>query len=160
MNLVTPTLVIGVDPGPTTGIAAFTLGIAVREIAGQMLMQCDAASAWYFVCTMITQRSAPNCLIAIERYVVSTRSARSTDADAARVTREVIAEITRNAFAMKLRHVVERPAVDVKRWGTDQRLRRIGLLEPTKGMPHARDAARHALYAAVHDLDFPDPLSK
>ena len=35
-----------------------------------------------------------------------------------------------------------------------------GLLEPTKQLRHARDAARHALFAAVADCGIPDPLSR
>jgi hypothetical protein len=47
----------------------------------------------------------------------------------------------------------------VKPWATDERLAAAGLLDPTKGMRHARDAARHALFCAVRDFGLPDPLS-
>jgi hypothetical protein len=48
----------------------------------------------------------------------------------------------------------------VKPWATDERLEAAGLLDLTKGMRHARDAARHALFTAVKDGGVPDPLSK
>jgi hypothetical protein len=35
-----------------------------------------------------------------------------------------------------------------------------GLYTPTKNMPHARDAAKHALYAAVRYGFLRDPLSQ
>jgi hypothetical protein len=54
----------------------------------------------------------------------------------------------------------QRPAAHVKPWATDERLEAAGLLEATKGMRHARDAARHALFAACKDGGIPDPLSK
>jgi hypothetical protein len=54
---------------------------------------------------------------------------------------------------------VERPAAAVKPRATDTRLDRAGLLAPTRGMPHARSAARHALYAAVPAGLLADPLS-
>jgi hypothetical protein len=47
----------------------------------------------------------------------------------------------------------------VKPWATDTRLAAAGLMEPTTGMRHARDAARHALFAAVKTYGLPDPLS-
>jgi hypothetical protein len=53
-----------------------------------------------------------------------------------------------------------RAAALVKPWATDRRLTAAGLLDPTAGMGHARDAARHALYAAVHLQLTTDPLSK
>ena len=71
------------------------------------------------------------------------RAGKSATTEAGRITRELIAELTRHAPM----HV--RPAVTVKRWATDKRLEAAGLIGPTRGLPHARDAARHALYTAV-----------
>jgi hypothetical protein len=56
-------------------------------------------------------------------------------------------------------HVFLRNASLVKTWATDKRLAAAGLLDATKGMQHARDASRHALYAAVHTGMARDPLS-
>jgi hypothetical protein len=53
-----------------------------------------------------------------------------------------------------------RSAADVKPWATDTRLQAAGLLDLTKGMRHARDAARHALFCAVCDFGLTDPLSR
>ena len=56
------------------------------------------------------------------------------------------------------------PAATVKTWTGDRkgdrRLRVAGLYEVTAGQPHARDAARPCLYAAVHGHRLPDPLSR
>jgi hypothetical protein len=56
------------------------------------------------------------------------------------------------------------PAATVKPWTGDKkgdrRLKEAGLFEVTAGQPHARDSARYALYAAVHDGRLPDPLSR
>lgn len=57
--------------------------------------------------------------------------------------------------------VTVRPPALVKPWATDRRLEAAGLMSATAGMPaHARDAARHCLYAACHDLGLRDPLSR
>jgi hypothetical protein len=56
--------------------------------------------------------------------------------------------------------VFTRAAALVKPWATDKRLHAAGLLDATKGMQHARDASRQALYAAVHMGVTPDPLSR
>jgi hypothetical protein len=53
-----------------------------------------------------------------------------------------------------------RTAAVAKAWATDIRLGRTGLLDETKGMTHARDAARHALYTACKEGNIPDPLSR
>jgi hypothetical protein len=54
---------------------------------------------------------------------------------------------------------VTRTAALVKPWATDKRLVAAGLLDITRGLPHARDGARHALFSAHHDSGAPDPLS-
>lgn len=57
--------------------------------------------------------------------------------------------------------VTVRPPALVKPWATDRRLEAAGLMTATAGMPgHARDAARHCLYCACHDLGMRDPMSR
>ena len=56
-----------------------------------------------------------------------------------------------------------RPAANVKSWVQARdwaRLKAAGLWDITAGQPHARSAAWHCLYAAVHDGGLPDPLSR
>lgn len=150
------TLVIGVDPGPTTGIVAF-------EHPGWLLpngirvVQCSANAAVTLVRTLVAQRWS--VLLAVERFVVGRGSMRAGQHGT--VTRELIGAL------QSLYEGLDGPlgwrarsASEVKPWATDERLAAAGLLDPTKGMGHARDAARHALYAAVRDCGMPDPLSR
>ena len=78
---------------------------------------------------------------------------------AGRVTRELIGVLADLAAGRPQVTVIRRPAGLVLPWATNHRLAAAGLMAPTVGMPHARDAARHALYAAVRDGGMPDPLS-
>jgi hypothetical protein len=51
-------------------------------------------------------------------------------------------------------------AAAVKPWVTDRRLEAAGLLALTSRMHHARDAARHALFALAKAEVFAHPLSR
>lgn len=139
------TRVIGVDPGPIPGIVV--LGIEDGQLAHVGVMQCSAELLYTLVATFNPYKEA---LVAVERFVTRGR------ANAAQ-------SLTRDQVANLLRihpRSVQRNASQVKAWATDTRLEAAGLLEACKGMRHARDAARHALYAAVHDAGLTDPLSK
>src|SRR5690606_15573006 len=94
-------------------------------------------------------------ILAVEKFVVGRRAARSATAKAGEITRNLIGELQALDEAAHLR-----PATQVKAWATDKRLEAAGLLDKTKGMPHARDAARRELYAAVHGGGWRAPLSK
>jgi hypothetical protein len=144
--------VIGVDPGRTSGIARLDL----------TTWHVDLVQATPSVVLPIVRALAADvgavAVLAVERFVVGPRAARSTAASAGRVTRDVIAALTAEGARLAGR-VVLRSAGQVKPWATDARLAAAGLITATKGMPHARDAARHAVYAAVRDCGQPDPLS-
>lgn len=138
--------VIGVDPGPTPGIVV--LDIEDGQLVDVGVMQCTAVLLFTLVATFNPQYRAR---VAVERFVVRGR------ANAAQqLTRDQVANLTRLYPVTG----VERSASQVKPWATDRRLEAAGLLEECKGMRHARDAARHALYAAVKDAGLTDPLSK
>jgi len=170
---VTALRVIGVDPGPVPGIVMLdyfetgyldraeaiqaTHGIAVDLVTGLLI---DAGS-----------RLTP-VLVAVESFVVSRRSGRSSTPGASVITRELIGQLQR---AVALTSVssddtkfLQNNASRVKHWATDDRLKRVqvphskgqSLLDLTVGMRHARDAARHALFAAVGTGPAVDPLSK
>lgn len=148
----TAPFVIGVDPGRTTGIAVYD-GLGDAE-----LLQTTPGVVHEVVDALLSciGPHRPR-LVAIERFVVGTRASRSASAKAGETTRELIGMVRATA----IRHnaaVVERSASEVKPWATDKRLEAAGLL--VRGMPHACDAARHALYAAVKDGGLPDPLSR
>jgi hypothetical protein len=151
-------LVIGVDPGPTPGIVALR---GTNRAAHPSVIQCNHHSTVPIIgcllSTMDTSEPGRQPILAVERFVVGPRAARSRTASAGATTRDLIAAI-HHEFAEQAQ-VETRPAAAVKPWATDTRLAAAGLLEATRGMPHARDAARHALYAAVHAHLLPDPLS-
>ncbi|PXY33572.1 hypothetical protein BAY59_10850 [Prauserella coralliicola] len=146
--------VIGVDPGQTTGVVGvpFVDGRAVGE--GAFVVQTTSGLVLDVIGRLVHLAGSAAVHIAVEKFVVGPRASRSGTPAAGRTARELIAAIHREYAP------VERPAVEVKRWATDKRLDAAGLLDPTKGMGHARDAARHALFAAVRDGRVPDPLSR
>lgn len=154
-----PLYVIGIDPGPTTGVA--------------VLQWCSEPDAWNFAPngTRVFQcnhgaaldlfdwlsEAYPYARVAIERWVIGNVS-RASKKDG-QITRDLIGRLW--AHADHAEHVIQRrSASDVKPWATDDRLAHARLLDPTKGMGHARDAARHALYSAVKDYGAPDPMSR
>lgn len=143
------TTVIGVDPGPTPGIVRlrYSPGLVLEDAD---VVQCSA-TAFYDVLLALGPYSAHVC---VERFVVSRRSMSSRTAGAGEVTRDQVGAL-QTAYSATLR-----TAAAVKPWATDARLDAAGLLEACKGMRHARDAARHALFAAVRDHGVPDPLSR
>lgn len=152
-------IVIGVDPGPVTGICALHLGpLAAGEPAySPSIIQCDHRSVLSIV-DMLAEpgRLGVSAVLAVEGFVVSSRAARSAHAPAGRIARELAGEL---AALPGFAQTVTRTAAMVKPWATDLRLARAGLLDLCPGMPHARDAARHALYTAVRQFGQPDPLS-
>lgn len=145
---------IGVDPGPTPGIAVLVVwgnGTVTSDV-----VQCTAPVAGTIVRGFIEAAQLPVTL-AVERFVVGRASMRSSAAGA--ITRDLVGQLQQIAREGDVAYV-ERSASEVKPWATDDRLAWVRLLEPTKGMRHARDGARHALFAAVKDGGLPDPLSK
>ena len=94
---------------------------------------------------------------AIEKFVPGPRSGRLRHSEG-KATADLAAALA-GLIERRGRRVVQRAAAEVKPWATDARLDAAGLLDVTKGMPHARDACRHALFAGVRDGRMPDPLS-
>jgi hypothetical protein len=149
-------LIVGVDPGLTTGLFAITYTddrcIADKAIAVQIH---GSEGVIPLIQALLARKPRHEHLLAVEQFVVGARAARSSSAHAGRVTRALIAELHDLGA-----DVFIRAAALVKPWATDQRLHAAGLLDATKGMQHARDASRHALYAAVRQGLAVDPLSK
>lgn len=159
---------IGVDPGPVAGVVRLLLHRRV-DGQGRYLYQADALQV-----TPGAIEEVLNGLVheyqylgdgkgwrvftAVEQFVVSPRASRSAHADASDVTRKVLSTV-RLWAASHHGSAQVRTASEVKPWATDIRLEKAGLIAPTEGMRHARDAARHALFAAVRTASLPDPLS-
>lgn len=149
-----PRYVIGIDPGPIVGAALIRLDTdhpieaeAAQITAGGLWALLDGWHGAY-----------PVVAVAAERFVVGPRAAKSSTPRGGAQAREVLVALSYWAKAAKVVHV-ERSAAEVKPWATDRRLDAAGLLEATKGMRHARDAARHALFCAVKGFGLTDPLS-
>lgn len=145
--------VLGIDPGQTTGIYL----LDADERAGEYL-QASPGVVLIVVRGLLEREDI--AVLAIERFVVGPRAARSSTPKAGQIARELIVSVASMGEAEFGTKVVLRAAAEVKPWATDARLDAAGLLASTKGAPHARDAARHALFAAVKDCGIPDPLSR
>lgn len=140
--------VLGVDPGVTTGV--FWLAATGPPLA----YQCNASGAYPLVAFLLEANDGPaQVILAGERFVPG-RGPGARGA-AATATRAVIADLDGLSDGWHWRS-----AAQVKPWATDRRLAAAGLAAHCHGMPHAADAARHALFAAVHDAGYPDPLSR
>lgn len=141
--------VLGIDPGPTPGLVLLTYDSG--RLTDYDVVQCSAGVLW----TVLPPLAEAADRIAVERFVARGRASaeqRQTSAQA-------------DSILQLHPHAVARAAGQVKPWATDVRLERMGgkhggVLKALAGMRHARDAARHALYCAVHDAGVPDPLSK
>lgn len=148
--------VIGVDPGPTPGLVRLHCQNGRLVPDWTHVVQCTANALPEIVGAFLDNGRDvwPSTVVQVERFVTRgrTNSAQRQTLDQVGFLQS-IADVTGAA-------VVLRNASQVKAWATDARLEAAGLLEACKGMRHARDAARHALYAAVHDGAIPDPLSK
>lgn len=162
--------VIGVDPGPIPGLVVLDLD-PMADGSGRWLrqaqaFQCTANAAGYLVEALLLEHG-DGAIVQVETFVVSAKSGRLSNSRDSATTRDLVGAIRqaveahhRGPISGQTGAFIQRPAGQVKPWATDERLARARLLEPTKGMRHARDAARHALFAAVHDARLPDPLSK
>lgn len=151
--------IIGVDPGPMPGIVV--LSTWDNGDLDAHAIQCSHGVASSLVEDLVKRGRGGDALdypvlLAVEKFVVGRGAMRSKrDGE---LTRDLVGQLQRVANVQGSDYI-ERPAAAVKPWATEDRLARAGLLEPTKGMRHARDAARHGLYAAVKDGGLHDPLS-
>lgn len=150
--------VIGIDPGPVIGIVRLQLAIQPEgraTLLGAEALQVTPGAAEPLLNALIQDDEA---VVALELFVIGPRAARSSTPAGGAAAREVVKLVTDWALRCGLRYW-SRSAAEVKPWATDIRLDAAGLLAPTTGMRHARDAARHALFAAVKTYGLPDPLS-
>jgi hypothetical protein len=149
--------IVGIDPGPITGI--FRIWLEYGHGPTRVL-ETEAAQVTPRLMEMVlaTLADGDRTAIAVEKFVVGPRAAQSATPGAGQTARLLVGQVADWAFRYELRYHA-RSAAEVKPWATDTRLAAAGLMEPTTGMRHARDAARHALFAAVKTYGLPDPLS-
>lgn len=155
----TRTRVIGIDPGPTPGMVE--LVYVDRRLIDAHVVQCSLGIAGPVFLALIAERSAAAwaTTVQIEKFVIGRRSSRSSTPKAGEQTRALIGALQHEAEQLGADCVLQAAGL-VKPWATDLRLDAAGLLVATRGMTHARDAARHALYASCSVASLPDPLSK
>jgi hypothetical protein len=145
---------LGIDPGPTTGIVLWLPGYEPHVIQCNARASGDAMEALLHFCHV----EDTDVCGQIERWVTRKVSAKA-GANGTK-TRQLISDLSTEAVAhVRMKSWRERSASEVKPWAMDERLDAAGLLSATKGMPHARDAARHSIFTAVRDGGIPDPLS-
>jgi hypothetical protein len=142
------TCVLGVDPGPHTGVAWLTEGRA------PLVFQCNPAAAVPLVEWLLDSNEGPAHVSLAGEGFVPGRGAGARQ-EGAMVTRALIEDLDAAHDGWHWRS-----AAAVKPWAR-LRLEKSGLLALTDGLgQHSRDAAMHAIFCAVHDRDWPDPLSK
>lgn len=155
-------IVLGVDPGPTPGIVRLTVASSpvnpTPVIEQGQVVQCSEGVLVPVLNALIDFPETTTTL-AYEAFVVGARAARSSTPAAGKATRDMVRELAYWAAHHDIPSHLRR-ATEVKPWATDARLDAVGLLDLTKGMRHARDAGRHALFCAVRALGLPDPLSR
>lgn len=151
-------VVVGVDPGPTPGVAKLSYHKSTLYEAN--VFQCDPGSLLWLVRDLLEYGGGfeSRRILAVERFVVGGRASRSSTPKAGAITRNMVGALESWAREYEVAFVA-RSASEVKPWATDERLVKAGFALP-KSMTHAKDAARHCLFAAVHDGGIPDPLSK
>lgn len=149
-------IVLGIDPGKTTGIALIGGPDGVPVLL-QSSREGVLTAVWALVERCRDQGEPVNAL-AVERFVSGPRSGKLATPAGATTARMVIADLLTFAQDVAEVPVHLRSAGEVKPWATDARLKAAGIEH--RGMPHALDAARHALYCMVRDFGRPDPLSR
>src|ERR1700743_1974673 len=141
---------IGVDPGPSSGIVVLVFD---KDEVQWHVFQCSANTLAYqlgFLCQKFRPR-----IIAYELFVPSNRAGnKGKDAD----TTRSLAHVCKTVAVVWDMPEVGRKAADIKPWATDKRLEKLGFPMGAK-FKDARDAGRHALYAAVRDGKERDPLA-
>ena len=130
------TTYIAVDPGGTTGVAMTGNG---QTVATWELSPMEAVE---LVEDFIDENSVVVCESFTPRPGV-----RTWQPDAV----EVIGALRYLCFKRGLELVLQSPAA-AKRFGTDDKLKRIGWYKPTRG-GHSNDAVRHLLIAMVRNGD-------
>jgi hypothetical protein len=149
-------LVIGIDPGGTTGLAYVThqpeIGYHLHKHLGAPFLPGEIVDLlrgpWQPAGTDVWW-------IAAERFVVGRRAGQSSSAAAGQRARDILGAL-QAAFPKRVKL---RNAGVMKAWNDgDRRINAAGLM-PSQGRPHTRDAVGHALLFHVANLGNPDPLS-
>ena len=150
-----PDYYMGVDPGPSTGIALFS----IEDLdSGWDVFQCEGGSAFWLL-LKIYEDYCPR-VVAVEEFIPSNKAGgKGANAGLTRRLAEyAVSSAKANVKRSPAVFTVYRRAADVKPWATDKRLAKADFPWGVK-FKDARDAGRHALYAAVRDGKERDPLA-
>lgn len=150
--------VIGFDAGPRPGLVRLTYTDQV--LTGADVIQCSASVALDALRLLIGPfgTTALETYVQVELFVIGNKSGRSGSAGA--LTRDQVGRVIEVTQGAPNVYLSRQNAVTVKAWANQKRIATAGLEVPTKGMIHARDGAKHALYCASHSAGIPDPLSR
>lgn len=129
--------IIGIDPGPKPGLV-------VLHVCDEHVVRVTKLDGPALDFRGLGEQLADAALVALERFIIGRGITRRTKAGSLE-TLAYIEQVRAWVHAAGVR-LVEYPAGTVKPWATDDRLRAFGCYVPGD---HDRDAARHALYAAV-----------
>jgi hypothetical protein len=155
------TQIIGVDPGPDTGILSLFPHDNTVTIRALQVDSGSVIEALLWLHELANARKHTKTVIAHERYVLRPGSHKVKDQSANQVTRDLNGQIAalHQGVTTPIPEivVVETRAVDVKAWASEDRLKATPVWRITKGMRHARSAAWHALHVAVFRCGWPDP---
>lgn len=144
------TYYLGIDPGPSTGIAILSIGDLESSWE---IFQCLGESSYWLI-DKIYADYKPR-VVAVEEFVPSNRAG-GVGKDA-QLTRSVANYAVNRAKDAGL-YVVERRARDVKLWASDKRMKKSDFPTGAK-FKDARSAGWHALFASVKDGKERDPLA-
>jgi hypothetical protein len=153
--------VLGVDPGPTTGIVALTwYPPAQTRPPYTRAYQASADAAPALLEWILATHTSGGTWTSggIEAYVRGTRSSRTKKAGDSSVTIRLVHTLSGIALDHGLDLAV-RSASLVKTWASEKRMKEAGLkdLIPAK-MLDAWSAGQHGLFSACSDSGIPDPL--
>lgn len=147
---------VGMDPGPKPGLVK--LVYSEQRLVGVYVVQCSLNCALDTLETWLRQAEGlSEIYVQVEKFVIGSGSYRA--GSPGRRTRDLVGSALTLATGYGA-HALQRPASDAKTWASNGRLLAAGIEADVKGMPHARDAARHALYTACKDANIPDPFSR
>lgn len=161
--------IVGVDPGPVTGICEIMYSTTTHKYSAVSLIQADI---WTAITMLSPTRSGgrvlPGVAVAAEAFVDGRRSGRVAGRSGSDATRAVLDHL-RMAFQLEAEDPYNlgrnrlsiRSAGQIKPWATDDRLAAAGIvIQNPSTMRHALDAGRHALYSACFDQGCRDPLAQ
>jgi hypothetical protein len=136
------TALVAVDPGKMTGLAFVETSDAIEPTVQQAPWEEAQDIIWTFVANHL------GTVIVCERFTITMQTLKKArEYEALYVIGGLLLMTRRLPSTM----VLQTPA-EAKSFITDEKLRRLGWYERTKGLDHGRDALRHlALYAVTHD---------